>query len=167
MQADVGAQGAAGVLSGLRQAYAGAFPSIPSPSSDGFHQFSGDVVKWAAAQQRAMRLPVSWNVQIVRFERAAARDRVLKAIARPSGAAGSAVGTFIIKVPRAAAEQVMQGDYRGKSFTVAGTLAPIVRFAPDRPTDGMSTHHSTFVGPYCEASIVLEAETIEPSADGS
>jgi hypothetical protein len=154
------------LLASLRAAYASRFPTVPSPSERGaFDAFTGDVVKWSASQQRALRLPVTWTVQFVRAERGTAKDRTVRLIARsvqPSGARGPS-DTFVVRVPKADSAQLMQGDWRSGTFEVTGTLAPIVRFAPERPYDGISSTPSAFVGPYCEVSIALDSQSIGPA----
>ncbi len=152
-------------LASLRAAYASRFPMIPSPAERGaFDAFTGDVVKWSASQQRALRMPVTWTVQFVRAERGTGKDRTIRLIARsvqPSGARGPS-DMFVVRVPKADAAELMQGDWRGSTFEVTGTLAPIVRFAPERPYDGISSTPSAFVGPYCEVSIALDSQSIGP-----
>ncbi len=147
----------------MRSAYASRFPSIPSPSQrDAFDVFTGDVVKWSAAQQRALRLPVTWTVHLVRVEKGSSKDRTVKFIARAAGRSGTrgSGDTFVVRVPRAQAQELTSGDYRSTPFEVTGTLAPIVRFAPERAYDGISSNHSAFVGPYCEVSIALDSQSI-------
>jgi hypothetical protein len=152
-------------LVSLRAAYASRFPTIPSPSERGaFDAFTGDVVKWSASQQRALRIPVTWTVRFVRAERGTAKDRTVRLIARAvqrSSAQGPS-DTFVVRVPKADATELMQGNWREETFEVIGTLAPIVRFAPERPYDGISSTPSAFVGPYCEVSIAIDSQTIGP-----
>ena len=151
----------------MRSAFATRFPSIPSPSQrDAFDAFTGDVVKWSAAQQRSLRLPVTWRVQFVRVEKGSSRDRTVRFIARMASRGGSR-GTgdqFVVRVPKAEADQLLKGDYRANPYEVTGTLAPIVRFAPERPYDGISSTPSAFVGPYCEMSIALDSQSISPGS---
>ena len=154
-------------LSSMRAAYAMRFPSIPSAGQrEAFDAFTGDVVKWSAAQQRSLRVPVTWTVQLVRVEKGSSKDRTVRFIARASDRGGSAgMGEqFVVRVPRTDSAQLLASDYRGTPYSVTGTLAPIVRFAPERPYDGISSNHSAFVGPYCEMSIVLDAESISPGS---
>jgi hypothetical protein len=153
-------------LASLRAAYATRFPAIPSPSErSAFDAFTGDVVKWSAAQQRALRLPVTWTVKFVRAERGSPKDRTIRLIARSiqrSGAPGPG-DTFVVRVSKADAAQLMQGDWRQGTFDVTGVLAPIVRFAPERPYDGITSTPSAFVGPFCEVSMAIDSQTIGPA----
>lgn len=154
-------------LASMRGAFASRFPSIPSPAQrEAFDAFTGDVVKWSAAQQRSLRLPVTWTVQFIRVEKGSPRDRTVRFIARTvgRGASQGAGDHFVVRVPRAEAQQLLAGDYRSTPYSVTGILAPIVRFAPERPYDGISSTHSAFVGPYCEMSIALDSESIRPGS---
>lgn len=149
----------------MRAAYAARFPSAPSPSQrDAFDSFTGDVVKWSASQQRSLRLPVTWMVRLVRVEKTSSKDRMVRFIARSStrGDSRGTGDTFVIRVPKADAAEILKSDYRSTTYEVSGTLAPMVRFAPERPYDGISSNHSAFVGPYCEVSVVLDSESIRP-----
>lgn len=153
-------------LASIREVYSSRFPSAPSPSQGAaFDAFSGDVVKWSAAQQRSMRAPITWRVNFVRVEKGSSRDRMVRVIARsagPGAARGGSGGTFVVRMPRAEADELLQGDYRSTVYEVTGTLAPIVRFAPERPFDGVSSNHSAFVGPYCETAIVVDSTDVRP-----
>lgn len=150
-------------LASIRAAYSSRFPSIPNPAQrDAFDAFTGDVVKWSAAQQRSRRLPVTWAVQLVRVEKGSSKDRMVRFIARAAGRGSSRSGgdTFVVRVPRSDADELLKGDYRSATYMVTGNLAPIVRFAPERPYDGISSTHSAFVGPYCEVSIAIDSQSI-------
>lgn len=152
-------------LSSIRASYAARFPSIPDPAQrDAFDAFAGDVVKWSASQQRTLRLPVTWSVNFVRVEKGSSKDRTVRLIARrarPDGSRGTG-DTFVVRILRSDAEELLKGDYRHGTYEVTGTLAPIVRFAPERPYDGISSTHSAFVGPFCEMSIALDSQSIRP-----
>jgi hypothetical protein len=153
------------VLASMRAAYASRFPATPSPSQrDTFDAFTADVVKWSASQQRSLRAPVTWTVQLVRVEKGSARDRMVRFIARDARRADSrGAGTaFIVRLPRTDADELLKGDYRGATYEVTGTLSPIVRFAPERPYDGISAAQTAFVGPYCEAALVIDCQSIRP-----
>lgn len=155
------------LVASMRSAYSARFPSIPSPAQrDAFDAFTADVVKWSAAQQRSLRRPVMWTIQFLRVEKGSGRDRMVRFIARSAVRSGpqGAIGTFIVRVPRAEAEQLLKGDYRSGSYEVSGTLTPVVRFAPERPYDGISSTPTAFVGPYCEVSVALDAQSISPGS---
>ncbi|MBU3728277.1 MAG: hypothetical protein FGM37_03380 [Phycisphaerales bacterium] len=157
------ADSADALVASMRSAYAARFPSIPSPAQrDAFDAFTADVVKWSASQQRSLRRPVTWTVQLLRVERGSSKDRMVRFIAR--SASQGASGTFIVRVPRAEAEQLLNGDYRSGTYQVSGTLTPVVRFAPERPYDGISSTPSAFVGPYCEVSVALDTQSISPGS---
>ena len=88
---------------------------------------------------------------------------MVRFIARAAGRSSARGGdTFVVRVPRGDADELLKGDYRSATYTVTGNLAPIVRFAPERPYDGISSTHSAFVGPYCEVSIAIDSESIRP-----
>ena len=155
------------LLASMRSAYAARFPTTPDPSQrDAFDAFTGDIVKWSASQQRSLRLPVTWSVRLVRVEKGSTKDRLVRFIARPVGRSDSRGGgeTFVVRIPRSDADELLQGDYRNATYEVTGTLAPIVRFAPERPYDGISSTHSAFVGAYCEVAIAVDAQTIRPKS---
>lgn len=157
----------AALLSTIRSTYSARFPSIPSPGQrDAFDSFSADVVKWSASQQRALRMPVTWKVHLIRVEKGSAKDRTVRFIARgvSQGGPRGAGDTFVVRIPRGDAEELMKGDYRSGPYEVTGTLAPIVRFAPERAYDGISSTHSAFVGPYCEVSIAVDGQSIRPGS---
>lgn len=155
------------LLASMRSAYATKFPTTPNPSQrDAFDAFTGDIVKWSASQQRSLRLPVTWSVRLVRVEKGSTKDRLVRFIARSVGRSDSRGSgeTFVVRVPRSDADELLQGDYRNATYVVTGTLAPIVRFAPERPYDGISSTHSAFVGAYCEVAIAVDAQSIRPES---
>ncbi len=155
------------LLAAMRSAYAAKFPTTPNPSQrDAFDAFTGDIVKWSATQQRSLRLPVTWSIRLVRVEKGSTKDRLVRFIARSVGRSDSRGSgeTFVVRVPRSDADALLQGDYRSATYEVTGTLAPIVRFAPERPYDGISSTHSAFVGAYCEVAIAVDAQSIRPKS---